>query len=284
MKYLIAFFVMCVGLVGCIPEPHDLTLEEAETKLVISSQVIPNQVMIVTVSKSFGALSFSNEEDSVTQELLDQLLVTGARVTIAYNGVTDTLWSVSGVPGVYVSVNTPQYLNTQYHLEVHDPATGLSVTSDAEMLERAFLDTIYADTGVVADVPYVDMTVKFQDLVGDNWYMVNIYSNENDALQQGSPFTLSDDIATETVLISDKEFSTSQIETTTRLFDWTNDTMYVSLSNISQEYYDYLNLRKKGENFFTSVVKEPISYPSNVNGGYGYFTTHYPNTRIWIRP
>jgi hypothetical protein len=43
-------------LFGCVPKPIDIDVKAADPKLVLASQVIPNQIMIVSLTRSFSAL------------------------------------------------------------------------------------------------------------------------------------------------------------------------------------------------------------------------------------
>ena len=79
-------------------------------------------------------------------------------------------------------------------------------------------------------------------------------------------------------LISDKEFGGGTYSADFLLEDvMSNDSVAVTLSNISEEYYRYLGLREKSNNWFSQVTSEPINYPSNIVGGYGFFSTHHPD-------
>lgn len=280
----LSLFFLCGFFTGCVPKPLEIDIAPAEVKLVVSSQVIPNTTMIVTLSKSFGVLSYSEENgDTATQYLLDQLLVDSAIITIRYAGFEDTLYPILSAPGLYASVGTPSVLNEDYTLNIHDPGTGETVWSTAKMLEQVSFDTVYASIDSSGTLPYTDVSFSFEDLTGANWYMVNFYTESNDSIQNGSPFSSNEGIPTETLLLSDAEFSGSY-SNTHRLWNWVEDSLVVSISNISQEYYQYMQLRQKSNNFFTDLVKEPINYPSNINGGYGYFTTHFPDVRFIVVP
>ncbi|MBL4703566.1 MAG: DUF4249 family protein [Flavobacteriales bacterium] len=269
---------------SCIPKPLDIEIASAETKLVVSSQVIPNATMIVTLSKSFGALSFNEDNgDTTGQELLDQLLVDSAIITISYTGFVDTLYPIPGAPGLYASIGTPTILNADYTLNIYDPGLDQTIWSTAKMLEQVQFDSVSAILDTTGTFSYTDVTYSFQDLLGDNYYMVNFYSESNDSVQSGSPFSAGQNIPTETLLLNDQLFSGSYSDTH-RLWNWEEDTLFVSISNISQEYYEYLELRQKSGNFFTDLVKEPINYPSNIEGGYGYFTTHFPDVKLVTIP
>ena len=280
---------------ACTPKALDIDLPQEQPKLVISSQIIPDQVMLVTVTKSFGALEYQqdgegneeegeedeeNENDTISSELVNQLVVNNAEVTISYQGITDTLEPLGN--GLYTSLNTPQFVNVEYTLRVYDPGLDQTVTSGARMLEFVNFNNATAQRDSSNNLHYVDVDFSINDPAGSNWYMVNFYSNNN---SDGniSPFSLETG-RTELLLLSDAEFENGVIEDSHRLYDWESDTVYVSMSNISREYHDYLSLRIKSNNSLGSFLNEPVGYPSNVVGGLGYFTTHYPDIRVFEVP
>jgi len=100
---------------ACMPQPLEIDLPPFEEEIVVFSQVIPDQVMTVALTKTISALDFSEEEgDSLTQNVFDGLLVSDAIVSIAYRDQLDTLFPV--INGVYASINSPQFINEIYTL------------------------------------------------------------------------------------------------------------------------------------------------------------------------
>ena len=269
-------------MTSCTPKPLEIDLPQAEQKLVIASQVIPGNPMVVTVSRSTDTRGFNVDEDDLTQDVLDQLLVDSGLVTISYNGFTDTLFRTPGVPGFYVSLFTPRILNTNYTLYVKDYNTGMEVTSSAFMLPEVPLDTAFAKRDSSALFSTTKITYSFSDPQGeDNWYMVNFYARRDSAsTSSGGDINDNSQFVQETAILKDKNFSSSVITASQTVTNWDQDTVFVSISNISEGYYDYLNARIRAGSLFTSLAREPVNYPTNVNGGYGYFTTHIPSIRI----
>ncbi len=268
--------------VGCRPKPLDIDLPQAEPKLVISSQVIPGSLMVVTVSRSMDAKGFNVDNDTLTQDVLNQLLVDSGIVTISYNGSTDTLFRTPGVPGVFVSLSTPRILNTNYNLYVKDYNTGMSVTSSAYMLQQVSLDTAYAKIDRSGLFSTTKITYSFNDPQGeDNWYMVNFYAQkDSNSTSGGVNLNENKNVLKETIVLNDKNFSSASVTASHTVSEWNQDTVVVSISNISEGYYNYLNARIRSGSLLTSFTREPVNHPTNINDGYGFFTTHIPSLRI----
>lgn len=267
---------------SCLPEPIPIELDETESKLVISSQLIPEEIMIVIVTRSISALDYSQEDGAISSELLNEILVDGALVTITYDGIVDTLQEVVGIPGLYASASTPQIINTVYKLYVYDPATGDTVTSQAAMLRQITMDSVSAKREVLEETEKVIIDYSFTDPVDEeNWYMINFISlNENAGEQTVNPFLEEEKILTESIFFSDKIIENGMYNGVEEIYYWTSDTIVVTISNISKEYFNFLNSSKRNDNFLSGLLNDPQTYPTNINGGYGFFITHFPDVHI----
>ena len=87
----------------------------------------------------------------------------------------------------------------------------------------------------------------------------------------------------ETDIMTDDSFKNGTF-TSKRLLKnihYSDTTLVVSISNISKGYYDFLDVQKKAGKLFNQLIKEPLSYPSNVQNGYGYFNAYLPDYRYF---
>ena len=282
LKHISILFSLMIIITSCQPKPLEIELEQAEVKLVISSQIIPNSVMIVSVSKSFAALDYAEDYDTTDNSLamIDKIMVKNAKITVSYNGVVDELFPIPEIPGFYASMTTPQYINTEYTLEVYDPKTKLSVSSKSKMLENVPFNSITATRGTGSDSSNIHIKLSFTDNGAEkNWYMLNFYTPSVDTINSGSLFQNTPENEA-TVLLSDIDFNGTVFTGEQTMFYWNSDTIVASISNISKEYFDYLDARRRGGKLFSTLFKEPINYPTNVKNGYGFFTTHYPDVQV----
>ena len=60
------------------------------------------------------------------------------------------------------------------------------------------------------------------------------------------------------------------------------DTIAVYLSNINKDYYDFIQLRLDNRFSLVEFISEPLNYPTNVQGGRGYFNLYVPDIRFLI--
>lgn len=281
-NFILLILILGFGLTACQTKPLEVEIPQQEQKTVVFSQVIPGRVMIVALTKSFGALELQQDEgDSVGTAFLDNLLEDNASVTVGYSGTTDTLFQIE--KGLYASLNTPQNANIIYDLKIENDR-GEIVTASALMLPKVEFQSTTPSVDRGEDST-VTVEYSFDDLPGENWYMINFYrQGQNlEGLDVNSIFQNGQNNLVRTEIVSDATFERTY--THESIFGPAemsgSDTIAVTVSNINETYFQYLDLRKRGGNIFSEITREPISYPSNVKNGYGFFNTHYPDIKIF---
>ncbi len=96
------------------------------------------------------------------------------------------------------------------------------------------------------------------------------------AIVKGSYFSNGDNA--NSVAFSDREYEVGKLEREDEFeLSTTRDSIVVTLTNISRAYFEYIEARNRSGNSFLS---EPISFPSNITNGYGFFNIHFPSARI----
>lgn len=281
--FVVAIFAVFAILQSCRPKPIDIDIPELEPKVVVFSQAIPNQTMLVLLTRSFGALDFKQGQDSLTTELLNQILEDSATVTITYLGQTDTL--VPLAPGIYSTTTTIQYTEQPYTLDIYTNKEE-HLTSTESMLAQVFFDQVTPVVKRQTDDTTVMIRYAFNDLPGKNFYMLHVYSQADSdtvELDQNNFFAQGSNVLQGTKLLSDQTFSSSYFQDSLQLpFTEPTDSIVVTISNISEKYYNYLVLREQASNWFTQILQEPVNYPTNIEGGgYGFFNTHFPDIRFY---
>jgi len=268
---------MVVFVCGCVPEPLDVDgVPVVKPQLVVSTQIIPDQSVVVLVTKTFGALDASDDSDP--QALLDQIAVDDATVTITGPTGTYTLLSLDN--GAYGGLVIPFQAGEQYELKVNSALLG-EVSAVTAVMPQPTFESIKAElyyTGF--DDTLAQITYAFEDAPGKNWYMLNVQHIERDDLL--------DDVLNPNSfmkLVNDEGFDGQPYGESFRVFprDFSpGDTIAVSLSNISQDYYDFIQLRLDNRFSFVEYLGEPVNYPSNVKGGRGFFNLYVPDIRFFI--
>lgn len=284
MKNLVYILFAIALLFSCRPKPIPIELPPHEAKLVLNTQIIPNEIILVGITRTIGALAFSEENgDTTSQALLDSLLVENATVVVSYGSSSDTLFEIES--GLYASVSTPQYTDQLYTIHVVDHDKGLECTASSYMLEQVQMDTLIANYSNDED-SLLSIQVDFTDLNDQNFYMINVYKRKDDNDAEAGQdvnnyFANGSNVLLHTELIDDRLYEGSGISAQLEFTGIeSNDSIAVALSHISEEYFNYVTLRNKSSNWFSEITQEPINYPTNVINGYGFFNTHYPDVKF----
>jgi hypothetical protein len=130
------------------------------------------------------------------------------------------------------------------------------------------------------DDTLAQITHRIKDPAGKNWYMLNVQEVEREDLVENAI-----NPRAYTRLLDDVTFENATYEETFRVFprDYqAGDTIAVSLANISEEYYRFMELRQDNRFSLVEFLGEPINYPTNVSGGKGFFNLYIPDIRTFV--
>lgn len=262
---------------ACLPEPLDVKgLPVVKPEIVVSTQIIPDQSLVVLLTKTFGALDASDDSDP--EVLLNQIAVDDATVTITGPQGTYELEPIEN--GLYGGLVIPFEVGEEYELKVNSESLG-EVSAVTTVKPLVTFDDIEADLIFNGfDDTLAQITYRLSDPVEQNWYMLNVQEIERedvvDDLLNPRAFTR---------LMNDQNFNGSVHEETFRVFprDFIpGDTIAVLLSNISKDYYDFIDLRLDNRFSFVEYLSEPVNYPSNVKGGRGFFNLYIPDVKFFV--
>ncbi len=276
MKKRILFFLgILIIFSSCRPEDIDIDVPAQEPKLVVFSHVIPNSAMLVSLTKSFSALEPQNET------AIEDLLVVDAKVYVTYQGNQVELFELGS--GLYGSLETPTTAGIEYELlAIKDNDT---ITAKSTMLEQQNFDLVLPMVAEESTDTTIALQVEFTDNPAEqNWYLINVYKKAtllNNAIDGVNFFNNGSNFLLETITINDTEFSEKYSQTVFLEDVNSTDSIAITLSNISEEYYNYIDVRQNSGNIFTSLNLEPISFPTNINNGFGFFNTHSPSIRFF---
>lgn len=264
-------------LLRCVPEPLEVTgLPVVRPQIVLSTQMLGDQSLIVLLTKTFGALDASDDSDP--EALFNQIAVDDAFVTLSGPDGVDTLFAIrAGVfGGVPLNLSEGQF----YTLTVASETLG-TVHATTQVMPRITFDDISATLFFNGfDDSLAQVTYRLSDPPLRNWYLINVQEVEREDVVENllNPRAFNR-------LVVDDEFNGSTYQETFRVVprDYSpGDTIAVTLSNISEDYYRFLKLRQDNRFSFIEYLSEPINYPSNVVGGRGYFNLYIPDPRIFI--
>ena len=276
-KSMIIALGIAAIVIGCIPEPLEVDdVPKVKPQIVVSTQILPTQSLVVLLTKTVGALDAS--DDSEPEELLDQIAVTDAIVTVTGPEGTYLLEALDN--GVYGGAQIPFAVNETYRLTIHSESLG-SVTAETTVKPLVTFEEIEATLYMNGfNDTLAQITYSLIDPAEKNYYMINVQEVERVDLLENSlnPRAF-------TRLVDDEDFTDPNFSEQFRVFprDYApGDTIAVSLSNISAEYYQFMKLRQENRFSLVEFLGEPVNYPTNIEGGKGFFNLYVPDVRFFI--
>lgn len=269
------FMVAVILMSACMPDPLEVDdFEVPETRMVVSSAVLPDSSVAVLLTRSLAALEANSESDP--QELISEIAINDAQVTITSNGMVYHLSLLQD--GVYQGVGIPLIAGTECHLKVVSKAFG-QVTASTIVQAPVYFDTVNAEAYANEhDNYWAQVTYTIEDPPHPNYYVLNVQeAKRKDVVED----ILKPDAFTRR--LEDKTFNEQRFSERFRAMNedlYPGDSIEVSISNVSVEYFNYVRLREENDLELAELFSEPIYYPTNIQGGYGFFNLHLTDIRV----
>jgi hypothetical protein len=251
-------------------------LKLPETKIVVSSLILPDHSVAILLTRSIGALEANEESDP--QSLIAGIAIDDADVTISTSDSVYTLKLLQG--GVYQGFGIPMVAGRECHLKVVSKSLG-EVTATAIVQAPIYFDTVKAEAYLNEyDDSWAQVTYTIKDPPSPNFYLVNVQK------ARGKNFAkniLKPDAYTRPVddrAFSDQEFSEMFLAMNKNYYP--GDSIEVSLANVSEDYFNYVKLRLENHLELVEVFSEPMYYPTNIHGGRGFFNLHLTDVRVIV--
>ncbi|WP_165823972.1 DUF4249 domain-containing protein [Pseudochryseolinea flava] len=269
--------LLLVMAIACMPDPLPVKgLPTVKQQIVVSTQIIPDESLVVLLTKSFSALDADSDTDP--EELLNEIGVNDAQVTVSGPAGTYRLNFLRF--GFYGGINIPFEPGETYTLTVKSLSLG-DVQATTTVQSQITFDQIDASLYFNGfDDTLAQVTYQFNDPPNKNYYMINVQEVEQEDIIQNA---INPNAYTK--IMTDEDFQGQNFGETFRVFPREyepGDTIAVTLSNISSEYYDFIEKRIDNRYSFIEFLGEPVNYPSNVVGGKGFFNLYIPDIRFFV--
>jgi len=275
--YVVATLTVLMGW-SCLPDPLEVrNIPPLKPEIVVNTQIIPDESLVVFLTKTFGALEAS--DDSNPFELINAIAVNDATVILDGPTSSDTLQLLGA--GAYGGLELTFNAGDVYTLRVISPSMG-TVQATTTVTPRVEFESLslrryfngYDDT-------LVQVSYSIKDPLERNFYMINV---QRLRLQNEIPEQLLNP-RVYTRVIDDSGYDgmviTDTLHATPRDYA-AGDTVAIFLSNIQEDYYDFIKLRLDNRMGFVEFVSEPVNYPTNVEGGRGFFNLYIPDVRLFV--
>lgn len=264
-------------LLSCTPDPLEVDqLIFLETEIVVSSLILPDHSVAVLLTRSIGALEANKESDP--RALIEDIAINDADVSIIVNESVYKLKLLQD--GVYQGIGIPLIEGTECHLNVVSKEYG-RVTASTIVQAPIFFDTVRAEA-YINEYNYYSAQVSYtiKDPPSPNYYLLNVQEAKRKDLVEN---ILKPNAYTRPV--EDKAFNAQEYSERFSAMNknfYPGDSIEVSLSNVSVDYFNYVTLRLENKLELVEIFSEPIYYPTNVKGGRGFFTLHLTDVRLMV--
>ncbi|HYC84590.1 MAG TPA: DUF4249 domain-containing protein [Chryseosolibacter sp.] len=265
-----------LGFGSCMPDPLEVSgIPAVKPEIVVSSQILSDTLVVVALTKTIGALDAS--EDSDPYKLIDEIAVTDATVSITTKGKSYILPHLQD--GAYQGHHIPMQPGDTCALNVTSPSLGL-VSASTIVQQAVMFDTVTAGIYPYGDLKFAQVSYRLTDPAAQNYYMINVQAAKREVRIRN---VMNPDAYIK--LVEDNSFngtSFSEVFISAPYKFESGDSIAVSLVNVTKDYYDFLKLRAVNRLGLVEYLSEPITYPTNVKGGRGYFNLHIPDVRVLV--
>lgn len=276
-SFIILLVAVCFS--SCYPEPIPITIEETKPKIAISSTAIDANTVMVIASYSINSLANVNYSTTGNSPLLPEgVLIEKALVTISDGTKIYTLDKIYS--GVYVNSNMNLKEGMHYNLSVTDLAEGNKVSAHTIYYEAVTADKILP----VVTRKTKDTTIQLKMRLLDNSTTLNYYVMAYDHVNpstvpspvNSSNFSIIDmDAVKKVEIFSSAEAVNGVIDKTFSILNTKpTDTLFVHYGKIDKGYFNYLNSYKKTGSLINQITSEPITLPTNIFTGFGFFALY----------
>ncbi|MFN0035020.1 MAG: DUF4249 domain-containing protein [Saprospiraceae bacterium] len=246
-----------VFLLSCnLTKDVEIELPEYDRQPVVECYLEPGKPFRLLMTRSYAFF----DTLGLSSTFLQNTLLDGALVTIAYNGQTDTLKNqlTTDFNPIkifnYIGQNTvPATPGTEFVLNIR-LADGGEIRANATMLSRVPIDSV-----VVEFSPDVDSIARALTYINDDRNQENFYRR---LLNYGSL----DSIPDQDFLVTDRFSLTSLIVFGTGYDLKEGDTIFNSIFHVTRDYYDFMESVQIAVNGNLNPFAQPSPIKSNVSG------------------
>jgi len=280
MKPTLLFILsLAIFLIKCTPEPIAITIKDAEAQIAVSSTAIDSKTVLVIASYSIFSLANLNYSiNGNTPAIPNGILIDSALVTISDGANIDTLEKV--YPGVYLNSGLNLKTGLQYFLTVNDTLKKRKVVANTTYFNALPANEILP----VVTKKTTDTTIQLKMALSDNAATISYYVMAYDRINpskvpapiNSTNFSIVNiDAVKKIEVFSSADAVAGMI---TKTFDIigikATDTLFVHYGKIDRGYFNYLSSYKKTGSLINQITAEPITLPTNIVTGLGYFALY----------
>jgi hypothetical protein len=272
-------------LYSCEPKPLSINMKQGAPLLTVTSATAEGGNLLVSASYSASTLQSLIDSSSGNIVIPKDLLLENGILTLSTAGKdSDTLSALS--PGVYGRMGLKLTEGASYTLNVYSPEKGLVGMATTTYYSQPQVEVLQPELKRTGIDTSVYLNIGLGNTAPDDHYFIS-YSTSS-SLRRRSSFNREDIFASlasfttrQLVLLNGADIRDGKITKSVQLQAKPNDTLLVHVGKIDGAYYSYLSAYKKAGAFVNQFTGEPITLPSNVVKGVGYFSMSVPVRKIY---
>ena len=285
MKILVTAVLCSLLLFACRPKPIGIDVAQSGERIAIASTALDAHTVIISASYSVTSLFNLEEAGKGGDSGIAAILVDSALVTIEDGFSIDTLEKVS--PGLYRTTSVNLQSGNVYTLKVLDYKSGRYVQASTQYQPPLFIDSMKPFVDRRPRDTAVQLTLDLHDDRPGTDYYLMAYDKINpitipSAIGSSNFAILNSDVQKRVEVFSDAEAIAGRITKTFNLEIGPRDTLFVQYGRITKGYYDFLASYKRSGSILTQATAEPVTLPSNIMNGLGYFSLYDPGWRGFV--
>lgn len=263
-------------LVSCQPEPLDTIISPSGTRMVVNSFTTADGTLWISLTRSNGVLGKPSKTINNEWDLLKQLSIEDAIVTLSGNNKTDTLAYTP--EGFYQLPKAKLIAGLTYQLTAHRPATGETVLAFSTVPERSNILSyrLLPKPALAQNSRELELTFEDGSLY-PNFYTISCTTVgpksaakselKQHIAQRSTALTLTDDKNEDQGTISViQEIPSASL----------TDSVIFIVSPVEVGYFRFCQQLQQSGNVLSQLAGDVIRYQSNIQGGYGYFSLTLP--------
>jgi hypothetical protein len=272
MKYIFSILItILIGLSSCEPKPIEMEIKMSAPKIVITPLFNSENELGVIVTRSFSSLE-SMEKDPF--DLLYGSRVSSAKVSIENGG---TVYELPGMSPFFLSQEISFRPYSEYTITVTDTANGETTKATTIMLPKANMDSLTLGISRRQNDTSLKLRISIDDAGSKRKYYLATFKLNQETGRKRTSNSLTRKSLYDMIELFDNSQAENGKVKYEKIFRQSlvefrsNDSVVVDVSEVSEEYYNYLLIFKKTGSFINQLTGEPINFPSNVRGGAGFF-------------
>lgn len=281
-------FIAFLGIISCTPPPLDVNLPLLTAKPVVAVQfgydsVTEQSVVLITLSRSLSAKDGKIPTvDSSGNVIGREDMIEHAEMNLTVGGIQYPCTEVES--GIYAAFNVIMNGNEWCTISARDASGQKLMNAVTQSTTPVRFNQVWLNRSGNVNVIHYELQ---DNPATRDWYVVNylVKQKQDSTRRYTDPVYIAKRLTEQRLdfdLFSDKDFQSNRLQITRTVDDPEADTIGIALSHIDEGFFNFLTAQKRQGLLVNQLRSEVINFPTNIEGGYGYFSMHSPKLEVLV--